>query len=432
MTVREIAAYQLNAMRTNYTGGIVRQSSTTQVIRPNASAENQNTVTNQESLQFLNQYKSKTDGLKSAADKVRSLSENSVWSDLDIHSSDSSVVSNATAFGKIPQRAEYDIDVRQLAQAQITAVAVPDSGFQDGSFTIESMGTDGNPVSTSIQIDTRGGMASQQEILENIAEQINNNLSLGVSASLTEENGSFSLRLKSHNTGADSRFTVSGTDSRNLQEAQDLKYTLNGREYSSDHNHSIRIAPDGDNRYLRLDFNSVGRASVTADVNQDKLARYTEAFVKAYNETVDFLVDNAHRGSGVKNVLDRLTQAPVSADSMESIGLSFGHDGKITFDADRFKEAMEEDTRNVYDILADNYSVADGIYQKADNASRLSPTSLLDKSQLHSNTGNTIIINNYYNYTVAPYPVLYPVIGYPTIGYPAFSYTGPLFFNTKI
>lgn len=422
MTIRDLASQPINAVRSSPVRS--QQSVTVQTSKPVSNTQtNEVSRTNSDSLQFLNQYKSKMDSLASAADKIRSLSKNGVWSNLEISSSDEGVVSNATTYGKIPQRAQYDIDVKQLAQRQISSIAALNTDFQDGdSFSIQSTDDNGNPITASFQIDTKGRTASQEDIMKDIIGQINQTEGLGVEASLVEKDGNSVIQLKGTEPGKKQSFKVDGVGIRSetTQEAQNLVYTMNGNTYEESSSHNIQIDPSGANKNLRLNFDKVGKATVTADVDTEKLARYTEQFVETYNKTIDFLVDNAHRGSGVSKTLDRLMQSPISEDAMSSIGLSFGRDGKITFESEDFEKAMQKDTRMVYDILADNYSVADTVYQKSDKAANNSAASLLDNSTLQSNNNGGIFIINNYNFFS---PSLY--------SYPAFLYPGPLFFNAK-
>lgn len=429
MTIRELANLQHQSVQRSYSSGAVSSVSNQQPqIAPTGKTNsttqvNQVSRTNSDSLQFLNQYKAKMDSLASAADKIRSLSSDGVWSNLKISTSDEGIVSNATEYGKIPQRAEYNIDVQQLAQKQISSIKVPDTGFQDGTFQITASGM-GAPADVSINIDTKNGAATDKEIMEDIVNQVNQQSDLGVKASIVEKDGSSFIQLESTDTGKNMEFSVTGIQSDTLQDAQNLVYTVNGDKQESHSNKYVQIDPSGDNSKLRLNFDGVGKATIKADVDTEKLQKYTEKFVETYNQTIDFLVDNAHRGTGVAETLNRFQQSPISKDAMSSIGLHYGRDGKITFEADEFEKAMQKDTRMVYDILADNYSVADSIYQKADHASGKSAASLLNNSNLQNSNHVTIVINNYYNFNNLSH--LNP------FSYNPFAYTGPLFFNARV
>lgn len=422
MTIKDFARYQYDSIRNSYSYNMVEIDNRQQSQKASDDSRvNQVSRTNSDSLQFLNQYKSEMDGLKSAAGKIRSLSKDSVWANLKISSSDEAIVSNATEYGKVPQRAQYDIDVLQLAKRQISQIAAQDiDSSQDGNLMIRFTDGDGNTVAADIQFDPTD---DKTNILHNIADQINQYESRGIRASLVEDDAGTvtSIMIEGDQPGAGKGFTIDGIHSENIQEAQDLIYTLNGETHTSGSNHNIQIDPSGDNKFLRLNFDGLGKATIRADVDTEKLAKYTEKFVETYNQTIDFLVDHAHRGSAVSDTLDRFMKEPLDSDTMAKIGLHFGGDGKITFEADEFQKAMEKDIRKVYDVLADNYSVADTIYQRTDKASRASVASLLDRSQLQGSNGGVFTINHYHYYMAAPSPF-----------YPSFFYPGSLFFNAKI
>lgn len=401
-----------------------------------------------DSLNFLNRFSSSMKSLGSSADRLRSLNDASVWNDLQLSNSNPETA-NVLASGKVLHNAEYSIDVQQLAASQLSSTASVDGSgtgaYVDGSFMLTSGRVDaaGNNLSAEIFIRNMPGWTNE-DVQKDIAAQIESQYQvLGIHATtVTDGFGGSQLKLESVDTGSNKGFTiVGGGDKLQLTEqrmAQNLRYAIskdNGntseiREYSS--NNLVRIDPAiseadvSSNRNILVDFKKTGHLDIKADVNYEKLTKLTEDFVEKYNNTMDMLIDNAHRGTGVSRTLERFSQSPLFKDEMAKIGMDWGNDGKISFDKEQFEKALKDDSRMVYDILADNYSIADVIHQKASNAQNISSNSLLSNNSIGGNQGGShgglTIINNYYYNFQAPTPYNY----FPGM------YGLPIFFNTII
>lgn len=91
--------------------------------------------------------------------------------------------------------------------------------------------------------------------------------------------------------------------------------------------------------------------------------------VQKYNDGVKMLNDNATRGSGVSQQLERMVQAPASEDSMKLIGLSMNSDGTLKLDEDAMKKALTTDNAANQKLFKQVLGrVADGVKKDADTA----------------------------------------------------------------
>lgn len=401
-----------------------------------------------DSLQFVNQYQDSMREVSAAADRLRALHPGNVWERLEVSSSDTSSAEVRTT-GNVTQLANYAIDVKQLASSQISttqAVVGTDlGGFTSGDFTLTTGRTDadGNPLTGQFTIDS--ALGDNQTVLADVAKQIEAQFNtLGIHASVVSDTaGNAQLRLESVDTGTKYAFSAAGGGGamqlEQQSEAKNLIYSVSKnnafygkdgpplQEYGSNNFVKIDGGTPGDggihNKAIQVDFKKTGRVEITAGVDSQRLTELTEDFVNKYNDAVDLLVDNAHRGKGVEQTRDRFLQAPVSKDAMASIGLSWGEDGRISLDKKAFADAVKSNPNKVYDVLSDHYSVTDTTYQKAQNAQKKSSASLLSNSPAFStgsggNGGGITIINNYF-YNL-PLPGAY---------FNPFMFRSPAFFN---
>lgn len=238
---------------------------------------------------------------------------------------------------------------------------------------------------------------------------------------MVENNGSSYLQIESK-TGVANSFNILGSsDFTTTQDAKNLQYTLNkdgtpmggGMVYQNESNENVKI----DGYKITADFKKIGLVKIGVDIDKDKITKATEEFVEQYNETVKFLVDNAHRGTGVSRTLDNLMRAPISKDAMKSIGITMEENGLLTLDKEKFSKVLKNDSQKVYDILADNYSIADGVYQDVQRGLNTTTKSLINKDM------EKMVFHNFHS--------LYPFNNYNPFGQSSDIFNMPLFFDTR-
>lgn len=361
----------------NYPNSVSRSySANLNVGRVNKNERLINTVIGQgscihfqdDSAKFLNQYQFYMKGLSGAANKLRNLNQSGMMNNFTVKSSDTEKA-DVYSESNLRTKADYEVNVQQLAQKQVSktdSVKSNESGaFTDGTFTISMTGKSKNN-SLNVTVDTTG--RDNREIQDDIATQINKS-DLGLNAFVVEKDGQSYLQVESQ-TGSNNSFTITGaTRFTTTQNAENLKYSLtkngipmnDGKIYQNQSNENVKI----DGYKISANFKKEGKVGISVGVDTDKLAKATEEFINQYNETVKFLVDNAHRGTGTSRTLDNLMRAPISKGSMQTIGITMEENGLFSLDKEKFDKMLKNNPDKVNDILSDNYSIADGVYQDA-------------------------------------------------------------------
>lgn len=430
-------AYQTSAVATKNAVQSVPAVQTVQNTQPKGF-----NYSDAENAKFLNQFQFSMKSLSSAANKLRSLSTSGVWNDLNVTSSDESVAT-VTTDSSLRGAANYDVNVLNLAKAQENTTKamkndgndLADAAKADGkdtvSFEVKLKGDNGvadrTITVTANALDKDGNSRSNIDIMSDLANGVNSQnqgKDNGVTAKIvSDSSGNSSFKLQSETTGKTGEFEVTGAQNSALsgldtvaQKAENARYTVSkdgkpmngGMVYQSDKNEGIKIGgyitdADGNDKLagygIKLDLKNTGSVELKVDVDPEKVVKLAEDFVKQYNDTVKFLVDNAHRGTGVSDSLNRLLQPPISADTMKSIGITVEDNGLYSLDKEKFTSIMKDDPRKIYDIMSDNYSIADGVYQDAQRASALPANNLLNTTPTGHASMNITIINNYYDFT---------------------------------
>lgn len=325
----------------------------------------------QESAKFLNQYQHEMKGLSGAANKLRTLNKDSLWNTFSAGSSDESTAT-VYADSKLKTKAEYQVNVLQMAEKQITRTdSVQSKGkgaFAEGNIGIS---LDNGSKSANIEVKTKdenGNELTNRQVQSDMVSQINK-AGLGLKASIVEDGNNSYVQIESE-TGTANAFTVTpeaatkaGFDT--TQQAENLKYTVmkdgeplnGGMTFQNASDDNVRI---GD---VTASFKKTGSVEINVGVDTEKIAKATEEFINQYNKTLDLLVDNAHRGSGTSKTLNNFQRAPISKDAMETIGITMEENGHLTLDEKKLGSVLNSKPEKVRDILSDNYSIADGVYQ---------------------------------------------------------------------
>lgn len=407
------ASAATNSYTANLQSAKASKVAITTVTNSSCNCDNQDN-----SAQFLNQYQFLMKGLSGAANKLRSLNAEGLWSNYIANSSDPSKL-EVTSKYKMRTKANYDVNVTQLATEQITESGLAKS---DAAATIDGqfkLNIPGKSETINVNVETAG--KTNREVQDDIAAQINK-ANKGLTASVIQKDDKSYLEIKSK-TGETNAFAVDGSSDFSVaQTAKNLEYTLSkdgvalneGKAYKSGKNENIMI----DGFTISADFKATGKSKITVGADKEAVTKATEEFVNEYNKTLEFLVNNAHRGTGISKVLDSFNLSPISKDSMKTIGITREENGRFTFDKKKFEQAIKDDSYKVYDILSDNYSVADGVYQDAQRALRTPTESLINRQVDNRPIININVIN------------VQPIfIGYNRYGFGTNPFMPPFFFN---
>ncbi len=329
---------------------------------------------------FLKDYQNYMNSLSKTSKNLMSSVRGSVGSKTDVASSNKDVL-DVTASFTVREPASYEVEVKQLAQAQVNSSAkikASDAPTASGEFVLET-----SEGKYSFDIDPSFA-ATNKELYNAIAMEIND-MEAGVKAQVLDDGKNVSLVLKSENSGENNAFKVSGAFSEAIgldkveKQAQDAIYTVErygvGKEFKSSVN-KVNIA----GYQIQAELKKTGKATVTAGIDVESMSSELEKLTKKFNETVDFLKKNVDRGVGVQRQLDRLLQTPVSKNSMEEVGITIDKDGKYSFNKDEFRKIAEKNPALVKDIVSSSYGIAQGLERDAKAGMNMPSASLVSTS----------------------------------------------------
>lgn len=245
------------------------------------------------------------------------------------------------------QVGNYNIDVSQLAQAQITTLNKNFSsgalGYQ-GKLTINIGNKSSGIMNTTKTADIN---ISSTDTLQNVRDRING-AGLDVKATvLNGSNGQY-LSLSSISSGADNAFEVNSSDSslgdltisiggtnyQSINTAQDGIATVNGVNITSKTN-DFKVS-DG------LEFTAsklVSSQKVSIQQDKAKIVDAMNNFTKQYNTTNTDIKNSNIKDRQVLTFMDNFRKELTSGDyssSLLSAGLSFDKTGVLTFDQSKF------------------------------------------------------------------------------------------------
>ncbi len=349
--------------------GSYRQYYSTQTLSP-------------DSIGFVQSYQRSMAEMMTAAQSLLKAGSSASAAPMKIDSSDKAVA-EVSASWRPAEAAEYTLDVRQLAAAQVNRSQGIDLEGQDltGDLALQT-------AAGIFRFQADGAKAGNREALNRLAEEINRS-EAGVTAAVqTLEDGKASLTLTSARTGTDGQFAASGslaslTGLEDAEtEAQNAVYTvqksgskLPARESTSQTN-SVYV--DSSFR-IKAELKSTGSTKVTAAADSSKTADAIQNLVDRFNSTLTLLNDNADRGEGVLKQMRRMVLPPTSQRSMELAGLSINKDGTMRFDRQLYTKAEQENPSLVREIISGSYGLANGVFNDARQGMSVSSRSLLSQ-----------------------------------------------------
>jgi len=300
-------------------------------------------------------------GLKDAISDISKLSTS--LSDLALYQTKSSEVTGDSLSVEVSSTAinqTLDIEVEKLASRDIHSsykkFESKDELFGAGDITLD---IDGNSYTiTVLATDTVG----------DVADMISNQTDGKIQSSLLNVGGEepFRLVIKSTDTGAKNAIDITADISfRNPKgsQASDAEIRIDGILIRRDTNEIDNLV-EGVN--ITLTKTGESRISITQDT--DKITEKMQEFVTKYNELLDSVksltnYDEDTKVAGVfqssseiRNMLAPLkdifaTTISGAGKMSEDFGLKVERGGKITFDENKFKEALSDDTTAVQNFF---------------------------------------------------------------------------------
>lgn len=334
------------------------------------------------SLGFVKSYNSSMSDLMNAANKLKGSNQSGVMNQLAVTSSDTSI---ATADAKLPvkNKQAVELDVQQIAQAQVNVsdgVKASEKASTDMDFTVD--GVNGSVNVKVSAVDSKGIAKSNVQMLKEAADQINKSDS-DVKASVVQKDGVASLQIEGKTTGASNTFEVSGqlgvaAGAENVKtEAVNAKYSVTKNGETTNHE-SYTNDVSLDYTRIGVKLKGVGKTTIKADVDTDKVASAVSDLVKSYNSSLKLLNDNYDRGTGVDRQLRNLVAGLGSEKSLEKLGITVNKDATLSFDKSVFAKNMEKDPSLTKSLVSGVSGIAEKAYSKASAGLNISSSSLLN------------------------------------------------------
>jgi len=319
-----------------------------------------------------------TSRLSSMQSAATALSTTTATSNYKATSNDATAVGITAGSSAVPGR--YDIQVNELARAQVTASAstAPDA-------TTTAVATGG-----TLTIGSETVTVSASMTLKQLSDEINANADMPVRASVVQSAANaFKLVLTARNTGEDNAFTVtnaltggsgvsftdtdfdgvSGDDAAdNAVQATDASVLVNNIPVTSASNNLEDAVPGATVTLYKKD----PAATIVLDVVADPGALKTklQTFVSAYNDLVKFMNDQGlaavrnndssiGRDPGVRQLKNTLRSALTGAypntgnlSYLSQIGVEMTRTGTLELKESVFNDAIENGTEEVARLVA--------------------------------------------------------------------------------
>lgn len=334
------------------------------------------------SMAFVKNYSSSMSDLMKTANALKSSNQNGAMGDLVVSSSDSSVAS-ATEKLTVRNAQQIDLDVKQLAAAQMNVsegVKASDKAQSDMDFTV---GNSINSVNVKVSAANADGTSkTNAQMLKEAADQINSGSS-NVKASVVQKDGVASLQLEGKYTGAANTFDVSGNlgaaagADKVKTEAANSKYSITTGGKTTQHE-SYSNDVYADSYRIGIELKGVGKATVKADVDSDKIATALSDLVGSYNSSLKLLNDNYDRGTGVDKQLRNLVQGLGSEQSLKQLGITVNKDATLKFDKDTFAKNMKANPSLTKSLISGPGGIADKAFNKGSSGMNVRSSSLIN------------------------------------------------------
>lgn len=339
------------------------------------------------SLNFLKSYNTTMSDLMQSANTLRESNSSGAANALKLGSSDEMIATAEERFGGVRSGQELALDITQVAKAQmneskgVDALERASSGMD---FSIRSESASGGVSYASVKVDARksnGNLRTNQEMLEEAASQINRAKS-GVEASVEVKDGKATLRITGRDTGEGNTFQVNGNTgiaeglNEVAEKAQNTNYsvTQNGvsRNYVSSTN-EVSL----DMGRVKATLKNEGKAVISAQQDNEKIASAVSELVKNYNKAVEFLGSNTDKGSAVNMQLRNMVRNLGSEQSLEKAGITMNKDGTLSFDKETLTANMKKEPNLVRDVISGRNGIAQAAFDRSSAAMRTNSAQLV-------------------------------------------------------
>lgn len=327
--------------------------------------------------QFENQYRS----LMATSQDLSLGNSQNLWQNLSAQAGDDSILTLTTA-QYIKQPGQYDLDVQQIAKAQVNQSKKLDS---QGSSTLadSQLQLNINQKSYTVRLDATG--KTNEEVLSALAKDINSQ-KIGLEAKVISKDNTSFLQLSGEKTGRQYTFDFSGdSDAINQlglnevnQASQNAIVSVTRPDKSTEVIDQASNRVNIDSYRLAVEVQKTGQTKINIGVDQDQLVEGVKNLVASHNETIVLLNDNADKGVAVSRHLASLILPPISEKSMASIGLEYRDNGTLKFDEEKFLDALDKNPDQVKSTLSGTYSVASGFTTDANKALQESAFNLIN------------------------------------------------------
>lgn len=291
--------------------------------------------------------------------------------------------------------ATHAVQISNLATAQknISAGLASKSAVtlnpSDNKFSITKDGK-----SYNFEVDTTKS-ANNGEMLKSVAEAINKK-GIGVSASVaTDESGNAKITLKSNDTGTKNAFTVEGSLATNLgfnkvsEAAVNAKGTLDNKAFESASN-TLNL----DNGKTAITLKDTNTTAETFQVVKDEkgITAGVEAFVKSYNNFMDFADNNSSKGV---DILKKQMSSAIKNDrfDLQDLGITSDENGRLKLNKDTLGKLVNSDSNQIKSKLSNIGSFAESINRRANSAMKSPLTNFLPDSTTTSGVGSSDMYN---------------------------------------
>jgi flagellar hook-associated protein 2 len=296
---------------------------------------------------------------------VKTLAKATSFTDVKAVSSDTTVLS-ATK-GSDALAGHYDVDITELAKAQVTTST-------NGYSATSNLAADGGSISFTIDGETTQAITITEETtLAELKDRINDQES-GVVASIVNNGSAYKLVITSRATGEDNAFVINNSLTNsdttapgfgaNTQDARNAEITVNGLEIESASN-SIANAIPG----LTLNLVKRGSASVDVSANYDDVKDAVKSVVTEYNKLRGLKKGALANDSVMRQVLTDIRSTLTGRNSnsgryhyLSEVGIEMTSTGDMKFTESAFTTAMADYAADVRKLFVG--AAADGVFGK--------------------------------------------------------------------
>lgn len=384
--------YQASINNFRLTQALASNQRFTQAIS-SASGSSSNSYRNTSltsSMAFVKNYSSSMSDLMGSANALKSANQSGVMNDYVVSSSDASVA-KATEKLTVRNAQQMDFDVQQLAAAQVNVsegVKASDKAESDMDFTV---GNAVNSVNVKVNATNSDGTSKTNvQMLKEAADQINRGTS-NVKASVVQKDGVASLQLEGKYTGAANTFDVSGNLGAAAgadtvkTEAANSKYSITSGGKTTQHE-SYSNDVYADSYRIGVELKGVGKTTIKADVDSDKIASALSDLVGSYNSSLKLLNDNYDRGTGVDKQLRNLVAGLGSEQSLKQLGITVNKDATLSFDKDVFAKNMKDNPSLTRSLISGPGGIADRAFNKGSGGMSVNSSSLINNDLMGAQT----------------------------------------------